>query len=345
MAIVSIYPWFEVPEGEVAKFKELFSDFYEKTKTEDGMIHYGFTNCGNKFFCRESYTSADAALAHIGNVDAPLKIAAAHLKSLEFHGPKADMDKLKEPTKGLNPTLWALENGGREVKNYQTGGRPKKDTMVNIVPYFEVPDAEVADFQKNMITFMDLTKNERGCLSYGFTRCGNKFHCRETYQSGDDVLAHLGNVGAPLAIAGKYLKSLMIMGPQAEIDKTKAATEALGTTYWSLDAGAVTRIVPAMAEMKVTTKKGTNFYVKAAAAFLKGVDAVEATENKPAAVALPPVEELRISGLGDATGVAITAAAAAETDGLGRIIKIETQYPDMPNGRGCAQISITIKRV
>mmetsp|Transcript_78359 Transcript_78359/g.181796 ORF Transcript_78359/g.181796 Transcript_78359/m.181796 type:complete len:104 (-) Transcript_78359:122-433(-) len=97
-------------------------------------------------------------------------------------------------------------------------------------------------------------------------------------------------------------------------------------------------------EMKVSMKKGVGFYIRAASSFLKGIEAKEAADGKEAVEAKAPVDELKISGLGDAINTAVTAATRAEADGLGVITKVETQYPDMSNGRGCAQIFITVKR-
>eukprot|EP00413_Alexandrium_margalefii_P041399 CAMPEP_0204593828 /NCGR_PEP_ID=MMETSP0661-20131031/51731_1 /ASSEMBLY_ACC=CAM_ASM_000606 /TAXON_ID=109239 /ORGANISM="Alexandrium margalefi, Strain AMGDE01CS-322" /LENGTH=106 /DNA_ID=CAMNT_0051604175 /DNA_START=87 /DNA_END=407 /DNA_ORIENTATION=- len=97
-------------------------------------------------------------------------------------------------------------------------------------------------------------------------------------------------------------------------------------------------------EMKVSMKKGVGFYIRAASSFLKGVDAREAVDGKEAVEAKAPVEELKISGLGEAINAAVTAATCAETNGLGTITKVETAYPDMSSGRGCAQIFITVKR-
>eukprot|EP00419_Tripos_fusus_P023031 CAMPEP_0172723914 /NCGR_PEP_ID=MMETSP1074-20121228/84806_1 /TAXON_ID=2916 /ORGANISM="Ceratium fusus, Strain PA161109" /LENGTH=99 /DNA_ID=CAMNT_0013550255 /DNA_START=106 /DNA_END=405 /DNA_ORIENTATION=- len=97
-------------------------------------------------------------------------------------------------------------------------------------------------------------------------------------------------------------------------------------------------------EMKVSMKKGVGFYVRAAGSFLKGVDAREASEGQEAVEAKPPVDELKISGLGEAIVAAVIAATRAEADGLGTITKVETQYPEMTNGRSCAQILITMNR-
>jgi len=98
-------------------------------------------------------------------------------------------------------------------------------------------------------------------------------------------------------------------------------------------------------EMKVTMKKPAGFYVKSLFAFLKGVEAKPAEGDKEAVEAKPPVDILKISGLGEAINVAIAAATKAEADGCGKITKIETKYPEMTSGRGCAQVAITMERV
>merc|ERR1719387_1897128 len=53
-------------------------------------------------------------------------------------------------------------------------------------------------------------------------------------------------------------------------------------------------------DMKVSTKKGVGFYIRAATSFLKGVDAKPADGDKPALEAKPPKDYLTISGLGEA---------------------------------------------
>ena len=53
---------------------------------------------------------------------------------------------------------------------------------------------------------------------------------------------------------------------------------------------------------------------------------------------------LTISGLGDSINAAVAAATRAEAEGYGEITKIETSYPDMDSGRGCAHIKIVVKR-
>mmetsp|Transcript_104407 Transcript_104407/g.290894 ORF Transcript_104407/g.290894 Transcript_104407/m.290894 type:complete len:104 (-) Transcript_104407:135-446(-) len=97
-------------------------------------------------------------------------------------------------------------------------------------------------------------------------------------------------------------------------------------------------------EMKVSVKKSVGFYIRATSSFLKGIEAREAADGREAVEAKEPVDELKISGLGEAINTAVTAAARAEADGIGTIMKVETQYPNMANGRGCAQIMITVKR-
>merc|ERR1719478_1882479 len=59
--------------------------------------------------------------------------------------------------------------------------------------------------------------------------------------------------------------------------------------------------------MKVSMKKGIGFYMRSVTAFLKGIEAKPADGDKPAVEAKPAVDELKISGLGDAINTAIAA--------------------------------------
>lgn len=101
---------------------------------------------------------------------------------------------------------------------------------------------------------------------------------------------------------------------------------------------------PGTVEMKVSLKKPKAFYGQAAVSFLKGVDASPATEGKEATEAKPAVNALRISGLGEACGVAAAAAAQVESENAGTICSIKTAYPNVGGYGGCAQIIIDIKR-
>lgn len=99
-------------------------------------------------------------------------------------------------------------------------------------------------------------------------------------------------------------------------------------------------------EMKVTVKRSSKFYEQAACSFFSGVAAKPAVGSKDAQPAKPAIEHLRISGVGEAAGVAVSAATKVEADGLGKITRIQTAYPSL-NGtsRGCAQILIDLERV
>lgn len=98
-------------------------------------------------------------------------------------------------------------------------------------------------------------------------------------------------------------------------------------------------------EMKVTNKKGVGFYVRAASSFLTGVEAKEAADGREAMEAKAPVDTLTISGLGEAINVATAVATKLESESVASIAKVETGYPDMTSGRGCAQIAITMQRL
>ncbi|CAE8616229.1 unnamed protein product [Polarella glacialis] len=99
-------------------------------------------------------------------------------------------------------------------------------------------------------------------------------------------------------------------------------------------------------EMKVSLKKGVGFFVRAASVFLRGAEAREASEGIEAKPKRPPVEELLVSGLGDAIVVAVAVAERMEADGLAEIAGVETLFPEMPDGETrSSQIRITLRRL
>ena len=110
---VSIHPYFKVHPGKMDAAKALLPAFVIQTKSEIGCLFYEFTVNDDVIFCREAYADAAAVLAHLKNVDLLLKemLQNSDLLRLEFHGPAAELDKLKEPLAALNPTWFAFECG------------------------------------------------------------------------------------------------------------------------------------------------------------------------------------------------------------------------------------------
>jgi len=69
---VSIHPYFKIHPGKLDAVKALLTRFVEKTSSETTCIAYEFTINGDLVFCREAYTDAEGALAHLTNVGAEL---------------------------------------------------------------------------------------------------------------------------------------------------------------------------------------------------------------------------------------------------------------------------------
>jgi quinol monooxygenase YgiN len=110
---VSIHPYFKVHPGKLEEAKALLPDFVARTSTETTCDYYDFTISGDTIFCREAYRDAEAALAHVANVDAPLKtlLSISDMVRLELHGPAEELEKLKEPLAALNPTYFTYAAG------------------------------------------------------------------------------------------------------------------------------------------------------------------------------------------------------------------------------------------
>jgi quinol monooxygenase YgiN len=111
---VGLVPYFDVNEGKLEEFRALGPKFVELTSKEAGVLYYAFSFSGQAAHCREGYQDAAAVLAHLANVDAPLKqaLSISKISRLEVHGPAAELVKLKEPLAGLNPTYFTLAEGG-----------------------------------------------------------------------------------------------------------------------------------------------------------------------------------------------------------------------------------------
>jgi len=113
--VCTLVPYFTVQDGKLDEFKALGEQMVEKTRSETDVVFYGFSFSGQRAHCREGYTSANGILAHLENVDGLLKqaLAIASLDLLEIHGPTAELEQLKEPLSGLNPTYFTMETGFR----------------------------------------------------------------------------------------------------------------------------------------------------------------------------------------------------------------------------------------
>jgi hypothetical protein len=116
-ASVSIAPKFKIKEGKtVDDIKVHMDKMVSLVKANETLCNeYAFTISGDTFCCRESYTNADGVLAHLGNVGDVLGEMLkddADLLEISFHGPAAELAKLKEPVAHLNPTFFELQTGG-----------------------------------------------------------------------------------------------------------------------------------------------------------------------------------------------------------------------------------------
>jgi quinol monooxygenase YgiN len=111
---VSLHPYFKVHPGKLEAVTAGFSAFVEKTKIEPKNLFYGFSVNGDEVFCREGYVDAEAVLAHLDNVGALLAemLKSADLIRVEVHGPRAELEKLREPLAHLKPEWFVLAGDG-----------------------------------------------------------------------------------------------------------------------------------------------------------------------------------------------------------------------------------------
>jgi len=77
----------------------------------------------------------------------------------------------------------------------------KLSNFVTLHPYFKVHPGKLDEFKAGFPGFVERTKAETKNLFYEFTINGDEVFCREGYADAEGLLAHLDNVGAPLARA------------------------------------------------------------------------------------------------------------------------------------------------
>lgn len=111
--LVTIHPYFKIHPGNEAQAQAVMDQFVEKTRSETLCFFYEFTVLGDEVFCREGYAGAAGVLQHLENIGAILEemLTVADLTRLEFHGPAAEIDMLREPLGHLNPAFFVLRCG------------------------------------------------------------------------------------------------------------------------------------------------------------------------------------------------------------------------------------------
>ena len=111
-----------------------------------------------------------------------------------------------------------------------------KSRFVSLHPYFKVHPGKVEAVKASLPRFVQKTATEQQNVFYDFTINGDELFCREAYLSAEGLLAHLDNVGAPLAELLKVadLVRLEVHGPAEELQKLKEPLAHLKPVFFEL---------------------------------------------------------------------------------------------------------------
>ncbi len=111
--LVTIHPYFKIHAGKQAEAEAVMTEFVATTKSEDKCLFYEFTVNGDEVFCREGYIGAAGTLAHLENVGPVIAkmLQVSDMTRLEFHGPAAELDQLREPLAHLGAAYFELRGG------------------------------------------------------------------------------------------------------------------------------------------------------------------------------------------------------------------------------------------
>jgi len=113
------------------------------------------------------------------------------------------------------------------------------DRCCTIVPYFKVHSGKLPQFEVLCEQFVEKTKNEPGCLYYGWSFDGDQVHCREGYRDANAAIAHIENVAGLLTELVKIadVTRFELHGPEAELDKLRGPFTDLKPQYFKLEYG------------------------------------------------------------------------------------------------------------
>jgi len=167
--VVTLAPYFRI--NDLAAFKRIWQEDYEKFAHKEDCVHYAFCFTDDKrAHCREAYPNAEMVLQHLADVGAPLKAVLdgpAELERLEVHGPKVEVDKLRDALSPLGCLFYETEWGNRPAKPAMAN-----DTVCHLYPYFKLKQPE--EFRQIWYSaFPDTKANQEAEKShqYAFSFC------------------------------------------------------------------------------------------------------------------------------------------------------------------------------
>ena len=242
--------WVRFPQFPVAgraqpptQAKPLLDKCVEDTRAEAGCLYYGWTikEDGSKLFCRETYVDGAAAGHHLscvaksGALGEALEKGYIALDNIDLMGTESDIaDAKKVPEfEGFGLGSWTVWDSFQNFKQTSAEEASTAD-FFTIQPTFTIKDLKKAEpFMKKCV---DLTRNEKGCMYYGWTIQGDKLFCREAYVDAAAVQAHLDNivpsVGEMLDSGAASLDKIEFHGPKEGWPTFKKSADGLGAVYW-----------------------------------------------------------------------------------------------------------------
>ena len=115
----------------------------------------------------------------------------------------------------------------------------RQDTCCTIVPYFKIHEGQVEAFHALCERFVEQTRQEAGCLYYGFSFDGDEAHCREGYEDAEALLTHVDNVGGLIGEALQIadLARLEVHGPEAQLARLRVPLAELDPQFFALEYG------------------------------------------------------------------------------------------------------------
>jgi len=217
----------------------------DSAKSEPGVLYYGWTICGEKLFCRQTFVDGAAAAQHLKNelpiLSPMLESGCISVDSWDVMGAEADLAAAKKAGDGVGASYWEVWDSWNHFK-HASSVTPATQSFLTLQQTFKILDMKGA--APLMAKCLEVTKSEAGCMYYGWAICGDKLFCREAYVSGDAVNAHVGDSLGHELIAEMLEKhgqdgspavamdKVELHGPREQLEIATKTCDGLGSAYW-----------------------------------------------------------------------------------------------------------------
>lgn len=254
---VTMRPYFRVTDWDAVLpiMQQMHDEITRTTSDQPSALYHDWTRSNDQLSMRTTFDNAENLQKMLENIKPLLDImlsTAAVLDRFEFHGPEAELQKIKQADNDLDAEYYDSHTGFQTGYFSQTNDKVSQGafshTMCTYNPQFTIHNWNAV--QPIMEQFMELTSNETNCLYFGWTKDkANKLYWHADFKNGEALKNHFEQVYPLLnAMTQVYpmdneqlpaaaLDRIEVHGPLLELEKIEEGSkfDTLPLEYYVTD--------------------------------------------------------------------------------------------------------------